>query len=112
MDVQLHRMQRRQKVLACGYEMIFSTVAECPCSMFLLQEKMLSQPGHCTAQRLHWVFCPGQAEVLGWMESLLPVWVGKQLLALGEGLRLLLGPRQSKAYSSQAFLDQSVSCSR
>lgn len=66
MDVQLHRMQRRQKVLTCSFGIISDTVAKCPHSMFLLQEVMLSQPGHRTAQRLRWVFsCPGQTEAWG-----------------------------------------------
>lgn len=98
----------------CYFGVISNTVAKCLHTMFLLQEEMPS-PAWAAHSAMA---APGL--LLPWLSrgmevkvrSLLYVCVGKQSLASGEGLRPLLGPRQPRAYSSQAFLEQSVPCSR
>lgn len=110
--------RRSKKILTSWFGIIPDSCKMPPWCVFLLQEVMLSQPKHRTAQRLRWVFsCPGQAEAWGWTESLLHGCVGKQPLALGEGPRLLLGPRQSKilflpGVSQAIYLLRQVSCPR
>lgn len=107
-DVQLHGMQRRQKVLLCCFRVISNTVAKCPQSIFLRE---MAPPGRAlhSAMAALGLLLPWPSRGVGVdAQSLLHVCVGKQPLALGEGL----GLHQSEAYSSQASLEQPVSCSR
>lgn len=107
--------EEAKKFSRLGLGLFLTSCKMPPWCVFLLQEVMLSQPKHRTAQRLRWVFsCPGQAEAWGWMESLLHVRVGKHPLALGEGPRLpsspkFIPPRRFSSNLSPAAGERSLS---